>query len=297
MDILVTGAGGLVGQYAVSLMAEKPFKVTALYRTLPPKGLNHNWNRVKTDLQKRDCLSDLRSIKADIVVHCAAVLPTQFEGDLDRIAANINRQIDEHVLEYSQEIQAKLIFISTASLYGGKKNPCNEESPVAIKGSYLEAKFETELKIKELIDHYIILRINAPYAPEQRNKTVLQIFIKRALKNLNLIYHGSGTREQDFTHASDVARAIFCSVGKVNVKGIFNIASGKPISMKKLANKVIKNVHKSSSKVFASGELDFQEKYRANFDISKALSLLGWEPKVTLDEGIKRWIKYLEAKK
>jgi UDP-glucose 4-epimerase len=296
MNILVTGAGGLIGQYAVSLMADNSFKVYALYRSFPPKGLDCHWNIVTTDLQKRDCLSDLRSIKADIVVHCAAVLPALFEGDTAIKAAMINRQIDEHVLEYCQDIHAKLIFISSASLYGGVKTLCKEDSPVFPKGPYLEAKLETELKIKKLIEKYVILRINAPYAPEQCSRTVLRIFIERAIKNLNLIYHGQGQREQDFTNALDIASAILCAVDKANVKGIFNIASGKPLSMKKLAYKVIKNVPKTTSKPIVSCEPDIQEKYHANFDISKALSLLGWAPKITLDEGIKRWIKYLETK-
>jgi UDP-glucose 4-epimerase len=108
------------------------------------------------------------------------------------------------------------------------------------------------------------------------------------------MYYGSGERTQDFTSASDIGNAICCAVSNVDANGVFNIASGKPISMCDLAKLVIRAIAGTKSRAVPSGQPDPQEDYRAAFDISKAQRLLGWRPIVSLEEGIRQWAQCLK---
>ncbi|GAH84568.1 unnamed protein product, partial [marine sediment metagenome] len=192
---------------------------------------------------------------------------------------------------------ASLIYTSSASVYGLLSSVCNEDSPVHPQGPYAAAKYETEQKIERLIDNYITLRINAPYGKKQRSKTVLRIFIERALAGLDLLYHGSGKRQQDFVAVEDVAIVITYAVSFKGTGEIINIASGNSISMKNLAELIIHTIPGTMSRVLASGQIDPQEDYRAIFDISKSNHVLGWSPSVSLKDGIRRWASYIVSKK
>jgi nucleoside-diphosphate-sugar epimerase len=142
------------------------------------------------------------------------------------------------------------------------------------------------------INRATILRISAPYGPGQRNRTVLRIFIERAISSMDLLYFGTGDRTQDFTSATDVAQAVICSIRRKR-GGVFNIAGGNPISMKELAKLVVKCVSGCRSKIVPAGVPDSQESYRADFEILKAKRELGWAPQISLTEGVKQWIGFL----
>ncbi len=294
MKVLVTGSGGLIGSYAVRTLHQARYEVIALYRKPPVRKEGNPWHMIYTDLLNEESEFVLKTIDADVVVHCAAVLPKQFKGEEAIQVADVNRQIDERIIKFCQDKGSTLIYSSSSSVYGSEGFPWNENSSVTPWGPYAIGKFETEQKIKKLKNRFVILRINAPYAPEQRSRTVLKIFIERAMDNRNLYYYGNGKRQQDFTAVNDVAQAIACAVSHGTAKGIFNIAGGKPVSMKTLANLVIQCVPKTASKVLPAGQPDPQEEYRAIFDISKAGNILGWAPSASLEQGIQNWIKFLE---
>ena len=84
-----------------------------------------------------------------------------------------------------------------------------------------------------------------------------------------------------------------CSL-KTNTTGIYNIASGNPVSMKNLAELILSKVPGSDSKISSSGIPDPQENHKALFDTTKAKKELGWQPSISLSDGIDEWIKYLK---
>ncbi|MDD1779010.1 MAG: GDP-mannose 4,6-dehydratase, partial [Candidatus Helarchaeota archaeon] len=138
-----------------------------------------------------------------------------------------------------------------------------------------------------------ILRISAPYGPGQRAKTVVRIFLENALRNQSLLFHGSGSRTQDFIYIDDVAAAFWAAL-RADANGIFNVACGEPISMKDLVVLIVSLIPGCASEIKPSGVEDPQENFRANYDISRAKEYLSWEPKVSLKEGIATYIKFLK---
>ncbi|MFQ5786505.1 MAG: NAD-dependent epimerase/dehydratase family protein [Thermodesulfobacteriota bacterium] len=292
--LLVTGASGFIGQYVVEALHKEGYHIAALYRKIPCENLD--WECVEGDLLEPTILDLLGKMRLDFIVHCASVVPKQFEGKEAERAAGFNRLMDDQVLDLCKRQAIRLIYLSSTSIYGlTPRSVCSEEAPTAPIGPYAAAKFYTEKRIYEELDlEAASLRVSAPYGPGQRNKTVLRLFIERALVGANLTYHGSGNRTQDFTYIKDVADAIVCAVG-ARVKGIYNIAGGYPISMCKLAKLVVTCVSGCTSQVVPSTQSDPQEDYRARFDICKAKRILGWQPRTRLEEGITEWIFALRS--
>jgi len=295
LKILVTGASGLVGSHAVKALCENGYPVTVLYRKLDQRNTKYPWDTIQGDLLDKDILRRLGSVEFDLVVHCAAVLPNQFYGDQAEQAAQANSLMDERIISLCLNGSRSLVYMSSTSVYGvGTGSVLTEKHDISPMGPYAAAKVESEKKIlNQLSGHSTILRLSSPYGPGQRTRTVLQLFTERALHNLDLMYHGTGQRQQDFIAANDVGSAIVSAISNANTNGIFNIASGNPISMRNLAELVVRAIPGTRSRVIPSGQPDPQDNYRAAFDISKARRTLGWYPTVPLDEGIRRWARYL----
>lgn len=288
--ILVTGAGGFLGTAVISRLFEDQYEVVGLYRKLPED--RHPWESIEIDLD--DQKLDLSGKDFDCVIHCAAVIPNDFFGEDTLDIAETNKKIDKNVIDHCSEKGIRLIYISSASVYGFTDSKIDEYSPLNPSGLYSLGKLKSEVLIREKLQNYVVLRVNAPYANWQKQNTVLKIFIENAVADLDITYHGSGKRMQDFTHVSDIAHAVKCCLIHENVTGIFNIASGRSISMRSLAEMIVSLTAGCQSKILPSGKADVQENYRPQFDISKAKKFLGWEPAISPEAGISQWINSLQ---
>jgi UDP-glucose 4-epimerase len=211
-------------------------------------------------------------------------------------AALANRTIDDRIIDLCHRRRCPLIYTSSTSVYGLRvQGVVTEEDNLGPLGEYALAKATSEMKmLSALRAGAIVLRVSSPYGPGQRTRNVLRIFIERALADLDLVFYGSGNRQQDFVSAYDVANAVVCAVLRMSSSGIFNIASGVPVSMRDLAELVIRTVPGTGSRIISSGIPDPQENQRTAFSISKAQAILGWRPVVSLMDGIKSWAQYLK---
>ena len=190
-----------------------------------------------------------------------------------------------------------LVYASGTTVYGFHDNTSEaalpEDATLHPPGPYIEEKVWAEnegirIATKTGIS-FTALRICAPYGPGQASKTVLNIFMDRALRNEKLYYYGNGSREQDFTYADDIGRAFVLALQGDG--GIFNIAGGHLTSMRELAELVAALTGLDSSQVQAAGKTDPQDGVLARFDISAARKRLSWQPEVTLKRGIQLCIE------
>ncbi len=289
--ILITGAGGLIGNAVCNSLHKQNMPFIGLYKSKPP---NNSFGKTAfADIEKDDLQKTLASESISTIIHCAAAIPNEQYTTLD--CYNINTTIDERIVEYAQKNNIeKLIFISTTNMYGISNEVIDETTNLNIDNLYSQAKFNSEKLFSNLINIKVIsLRVNAPYHYSQKANTVLKIFINKIVEGKDASYHGTGARQQDFTHVQDVADAVMCSL-ETDKTGMYNIASGTSISMKNLTALILSKVPASKSKIFPSGMPDAQENHKALFNISKAKNDLRWQPKIKLSEGIDEWIKYLE---
>jgi UDP-glucose 4-epimerase len=293
--VLVTGASGLIGNTALSTIASKGYATIGISKnepgSIPPKT---SW--VSLDLTSAQARKKLDALSPfDVVVHCAASIPKSYSNYDSKTAGEINSILDQLIIDYCIDHSTRLIYCSGTSVYmPASKEPIDEDYPLNPTPSpYISGKIASECRIRAQVDSFTILRICAPYGPKLRLRTVLKIFINKAIAGEVLQYHGSGLREQDFLHVCDIAEGITAAIQRKHVIGTYNMSGGSPISMRDLAFLVAKIVGNSSSKVENSGETDTQEDYRGNFNLNRAKKFLGWEPTITLQTGIKEWVNLI----
>jgi nucleoside-diphosphate-sugar epimerase len=290
--VLVTGASGLIGNSALSMLANKGYATIGVSKS-KPELINPKTSWISLDLTSAQARNKLDSLSPfDAIVHCAAAIPKSLSNETSQTAGEINSILDQLIIDYCIDHNTRLIYCSSTSVYMPASNePVDEDHPLDKEFShYVSEKIASECRIREQVESYVILRICAPYGAKLRARTVLKIFIDAAIAGEVLRYHGSGLREQDFLHVSDIAEGISAAIERKHITSTFNMSGGYPISMRDLASLVTEIAGDPSSKVKCSGEIDAQENYRANFNINRAKNLLGWEPTITLQAGIKEWI-------
>ncbi len=226
------------------------------------------------------------------MVHSAAALPSSFADSAD--VGSTNRAIDDHVLEAARRWQAPVVFVSTTSLYGRVGDePFHESVAIAPVGGYLVEKANTEDRGFKRADEtgipFTALRVCAPYGVGQRSRTVLQLFVERAISGEALEYYGMGSREQDFTWADDIGEAIALALDGPG--GPYNIATGQPVTMRSLAQIVASAAGLPSGHVRSAGHPDPQDGFKARFDVSAAARELGWTATTDVAVGVARLLR------
>lgn len=287
--VAILGATGLIGKAVCSLFIEAGINVEACSK---------NGEAIKicpvsqVDISKNGTLSQwLENKDVDSIIYLSCKIPrTSFEADWDLFYYNL--MMHKHVLDYWETHKCHLIYASSCSIYGPSGPiPWKEENAAFPDNYYSISKLVGEILFYQKNQKGLpltILRINAPYGANTKRKTVINVFIENALKGKDLTLFGSGNEQQDFVYVLDVARAFLIAYLKKNY-GIYNIASGKTVTLKELASKII-NLTDSSSKIIISGESNTQEILQVKIDISKARNELGFLPKYSLEYGLKECI-------
>lgn len=294
IKVLVTGATGFIGRYVCQKLTQNGYKVIRVVRPRSRFEESEGQEALHIDLCEPGSLECAIKDKPDTVVHLAAVVPLSFAGAEATKAAHVNRRIDKNVFLACRALGTGVVYASGTSVYGlGNSEVKSESSSVRPIGPYAAGKLAGEQMGERILFQlglpFTVLRINAPYGPGQRAKTVLNLFIERAINGLPLFYHGTGSRQQDFTYIEDVADAVIKAVIQGR-SGIYNISGGHPISMRQLAEIVVRCVPECTSCVGPSGEEDPQEGATAMYSIKQAMTDLGWQPQVSLESGIRAWV-------
>lgn len=119
---------------------------------------------------------------------------------------------------------------------------------------------------------------------------VIYKFIERALRNEPLVIYGDREQTRDFVYVEDVAEANLKAL-KARKPGVYNIGTGKPITINELAKKIIELTHSRSRIIYDKprpGDIK-----HSHADITKAKNQLGWKPKTTLEQGLIKTIEYM----
>jgi nucleoside-diphosphate-sugar epimerase len=284
--VLVTGAAGLLGGAVCRRLADRGVSFTPLWhRVAPPFA-----DGLQADLTVPGALDDVGA--ADAIVHTAALLPASFDDCAEEAAAN--RRIDEHVLAAAERLRARVVYASTISLYApGTGDALDESARLEPVGPYQQEKAWGERAGLAWAERtglaFTALRISAPYGPGQRTRTVIQLFVERALAGGPLEYFGSGAREQDFTWADDGAEA--CVRALAGPTGAFNVTGGRTVTMRELASVVAHAAGLGPGAVRAAGRPDPQEGVLARYDVTAARRRLGWSARTPLEVGIGRLLE------
>jgi UDP-glucose 4-epimerase len=306
MRVLVTGGAGFIGSHLADALIARGDHVVALdnFSTGSTSNIKHitkNLEIIDGDIRNVDLINETTK-DVDLVFHMAAALGvnTILESPLESISTNITGS--EVVLNAAARFKKRILIASTSEIYGKNPNqPLKETddrvvgSPQKIRWSYSDAKAIEEamaVALRQEKDLQVTTaRLFNTVGPRQSGRygMVVPRFVKAALKNEPIQIYGDGTQSRVFCHVQDAIEALLQIVGTdTTVNEVYNVGGTGEITIKELADTVIKETKSQSSiefipyeKAYAPG---FEDMQRRVPDISKIKQDLNWAPKKDLSQ-------------
>lgn len=209
----------------------------------------------------------------------------------------------KNMLDLAVKNNAKFLHASTSEVYGNPEEHPQKETywgnvnPIGVRSCYDEGKRFAESLIVNYRQKYgldaTIARVFNTYGPRMRldDGRVVSNFVTQALKGANVTVYGDGSQTRSFCYISDMIDGILKLMESTET-GPMNLGNPTEMTVLELAKKVSALAGSSSKIVFK--ELPADDPTQRRPDISLAKKRLGWEPKVSLDEGLKETIKWFE---
>jgi UDP-glucose 4-epimerase len=306
MRILITGGAGFIGSHLSDALIARGDQVVALDNfstgsTTNIKHITKNFEIIDGDIRNTELINE--TVKdVDLIFHMAAALGvnTILESPLESISTNITGS--EVVLNAAANHNIRILIASTSEIYGkNPKQPLNENddrvvgSPQKIRWSYSDAKAIEEAMAFSLNQEkglkVTTARLFNTVGPRQSSHygMVVPRFVESALKNQPISIYGDGTQSRVFCHVYDAVEALLALVGtEKTINQVYNVGGTGEITIKELANQVVKETKSQSSiefiayeKAYAPG---FEDMQRRVPDISKIKQDLNWVPKKNLSQ-------------
>ena len=306
MNIVITGGSGFVGSYLCEKLINDGHKIIVIDNLLTGSTenindllKNENFSFIEQDVQDHIEIED----KVDYVLHFAsAASPKAYtEHPVNTLKAGSVGTIN--TLGLAKKHSAEYLLASTSEVYGDPLiSPQNEEywgnvNPNGERSMYDEAKRFAEAAVATYSRSYglktKIVRIFNTYGPRMQlnDGRVVTNFIVQALRNENITIYGDGTQTRSFSYVEDTVAGIISLMNSTEYD-VFNIGNPNEMTIGKLAEKIIELTDSTSEIKYL--ELPNDDPKQRKPDITKAKTKLNWEPKVNLDEGLSKTIKWVE---
>ena len=295
MKFAVTGGAGFIGSHLVKKLVREGHNVIVIDNLYRGKlsnleGILDKVNFVKLDILDFENLKD--SIQnVDGVFHQAALtsVPESYEKEDEYKRVNVVGT--ENIFKIANELQIKVVYASSSSVYGNiEKIPITEDFSRKPINPYGQTKLDDELlaeKFSKLGTSIIGLRYFNVFGIGQTldYAGVITKFIEKIKEGKPPVIFGDGSQIRDFIFVEDIANANFAAMTSDMNNGFFNIGTGKSISIKELANLMIKISGKQLESVFEN--LPPGDVKLSTANISNSKKYLKWKPKISLEEGLK----------
>ncbi len=292
--VVVTGGAGFIGSNLVDALIEKGYEVHVIDNLVAGKKENVNEKAVFHQVD----ICDFGAIQpiidgATFVFHLAALPRVQDSIDRPIVTDKVNVGGTLNILVASKKVGVKkVVFSSSAATYGDQVTlPLKEDMPATPKSPYGLHKFIGEEYLKLFSEVYklptVSLRYFNVYGPRQSAQgsypLVIAKFIDLKRQGVALTITGSGDQTRDFVHVHDIAEAnILAAEGELVGKGeVINIGSGKSYSVNEIAQLIGGPIEHIEARLEPKNSLA---------DITLAKVLLGWSPKIALEEAITKLI-------
>ncbi len=294
--VVITGGAGFIGHNVALLLASDGYEVIVV-DTLE-RASRQSVEKLKAEgvpilqLDVRDRVAIERAIRgADFAVHAAAYVSVEESLEKPELYMENNVLGTLSVARACLEAGVPLLYLSSAAVYGDpEKLPIDESHPTKPLSPYGLSKLFGEEVLELYGRHgleYVIFRLFNVYGPGQTSSYagVITRFVERAVKRQALTIYGDGTQTRDFVHVRDVARAVELALKRKPFGEKINIASGRPVSINELAL-IVKRLACEDCRIEYAPPRpgDIKHSYA---DIRKAQSLLGFQPSISLEEGLR----------
>ena len=310
-NVLVTGAAGFIGSHLTERCVESGYKVKAFVR-YNSKG-NYGWlesSPYKNDIEFitgdiRDYDSVYNAVKGcDTVFHLAALIgiPYSYVSPMAYIKTNVEGTYN--IVQSCREQGTENILVtSTSETYGTAQYvPIDEKHPLVGQSPYSASKIGAD---QMALSYYLsfnspvkIVRPFNTYGPRQSARAVIPTIITQLLSEKTEIKLGHTTPTRDLTFVKDTANGFLAIAQNPAFNGtVTNIGMKDEISVGDLALMIAKLMNKNISIITDSQRVrpDKSEVERLFCDNTKIVSNTNWRPQLTLEEGLKQTIKFLES--
>ena len=305
MRALVTGGAGFIGSHLVELLfkeGHEPIVVDNLShgrRENVPSGVP----LVEDDLLHIDLNRLFDEYAPEVVFHLAAQIDVRKSVASPLFDAQTNILTTIRLAEAARTHDVrKIVFTSSGgAIYGAPTSfPVSEDTPVDPHSQYAASKVSGEIYLNTYrhlygleCSHIAPANVYGPRQDPFGEAGVVAIFSQHLLNGLPTKVFGTGSNTRDYVFVGDVARAFYLASGDKGGGMRFNIGTGVETSDRDLHTLVAKAAGAADNPEFAPARLGDLE--RSSLDSTRAREVLGWQPQVTLEEGIAKTVDYFKS--
>lgn len=307
MKIVIAGGAGFIGSHLAEYWHKQNAEVHVIDNL--KTGFEENISHLKNICFYKTSIENQKEVEeiiagSDYVYNMAAMVsvPESIEKPEECIEINLKGYLN--ILEASRKNKVKKVILSSsAAVYGDNPElPKKTEMKAEPKSPYGITKLDGELFSKVYEEQYglkyVCLRYFNVFGPKQSTQNAyaaaVPIFIKRAVKNEDIIIYGDGEQTRDFIFINDVVKANVLAAEKENVSGVFNVANGTSTTILELA-KIIIELTNSKSKIVFEKERAGDIKHSCA-SIDETRKSLGFNPEINLKDGLLKTIEYFTGK-
>ncbi len=300
--VLVTGGAGAIGLNLIERLLR--FRVDSImvvdnlssgYKNYLPDDPRITF--INADIGKIDSYrTEMTNFEPNYIFHLAAHFANQnsVEHPFEDVQANIIGTMNLLEISKTNSNLKKFIYTSSSCVYGNSSIMTEEDYIYPHETPYAINKYTAELYVKYYASMYNIPAISirvfntyGPYEPHGDYRNVIPNFIVRAIKGEPLFITGDGCETRDFTFVGNTAHLLtLAALSEVDNGDIFNGGTGRPTKIIDLA-KMITNYTGSSSEIIFKERRNWDAVTDRLSDISKSKKVLGYHPKITLEDGLK----------
>jgi dTDP-glucose 4,6-dehydratase len=305
--VVITGAAGFIGSHLAETLLDRGYSVVGIDNLLTgdigniAHLANRNFEFIKHDVTNYIYVEG----PVDYVLHWASPASPIDYLELPIPTLKVGALGTHKALGLAKAKGARFVLASTSEVYGDPLEHPQKESywgnvnPIGPRGVYDEAKrFAEAMTVAYHRYHGVdakIVRIFNTYGPRMRVKDgrAVPAFISQALRNEEVTVFGDGRQTRSFTYITDLVDGIIRLMTS-SVNDPVNIGNPREMSLDELARAIMRMTGSTSQIVYRPLPVD-DPKVRQP-DITRARTLLGWEPKVSLEEGLETTIAYFRTK-
>ncbi|MCX6721522.1 MAG: GDP-mannose 4,6-dehydratase [Candidatus Staskawiczbacteria bacterium] len=299
--VLVTGGAGFIGSHLVNELVQKNYNVIVIDDLSSGKkeNVNPKVKLYKIDVRDKEIFKIFKKEKPQIVFHLAAkpIVQEVYKNPYEAIEVNVMGTVNILEACRKQGNLEKIVVVSSDKAYGRSKElPYKETSPLKGDHPYDASKSSADLIAQAYFLTYglpvVITRFSNVFGPADLNfSRIIPGTIYSALKNKPLLIRSNGKMIREYTYVKDIVDGcIKLAQDTENFGEAFNFGSKNIFSVLDVVKKIEDILEtKVNYKILNIAKNEIPEQY---LDWSKAKKILGWEPKITFEQGIKETFKW-----
>jgi nucleoside-diphosphate-sugar epimerase len=311
MKILVTGGLGLIGHNVVARLQQREDTVSIIdnqttYGIIPREEVDYLiGERIKKlapcpryhdYIENADRMDTIIGKETpDVIIHCASFPRQKVVNANPAYAADVMMRGLINLLENAKKHKVKrFVYMSSSMVYGDFEDQVLEDSECQPQGQYGIMKLAGEWLVKDYARRtgmeYVILRPSAVYGPLDVEDRVVAKFMLTAMRGGVLKVNGAG-ETLDFTYVDDAADGVVSAATRVmSANKTYNITKSHSVSLLEAAEMIVKIVGKGTIEC-RDKDADFPSRGALNID--RARTILGFDPRVDVNEGFKKYYDWL----